>query len=165
MTRDEVASAYEAYGAVLHRRAVRWLGSDEEASDVLQDVFCAFWTARDRFRGESALFTFLYRMTTNKCIDRLRQRSRRGDTLPLLERDAAKDAAQGHRVESREMLAIATTGLPDAVVETAVLVYVEGFTQEEAADFLSISRRAVAKRLARFKSVGGSNWEAANESA
>jgi RNA polymerase sigma-70 factor, ECF subfamily len=63
----------------LHRSKVlnlswRILGSQHEAEDALQEVFIKVFDRIDHFRGESAFSTWIYRMTTNYCLDVLRRK-------------------------------------------------------------------------------------------
>jgi len=54
----------------------RMVTDHDEAQDVLQDSFVKVWHNLDQFRGGSALFSWLYRITHNQCLDHLRRRKR-----------------------------------------------------------------------------------------
>lgn len=159
--RRAIAAAYEEYGHALFRRARALLGNDDDAYEVVQEVFCQFWRRKNNFEGRSALFTYLYRIATNLSIDRLRRRKTRGDEFALDDsRDTASDSrggpnidsdhVTGRRAEALKEVIHLTAGLDRDVVVTAVLVHVDGFTQEEAAASLGVSRRTVGKRLKKF---------------
>ncbi len=153
--RKAIGAAYEQYGHALYRRARHLLGNDDDAYEVVQEVFCQFWRRKKSFEGRSALFTYLYRIATNLSIDRLRRRKTRGEEFLLDEgRDmtdsAHKSSTTGRRAEALKEVMHLTEGLEHDVVATAVMVHVDGFTQEETAVNLGVSRRTVGKRLKKF---------------
>src|SRR5215470_17817973 len=78
--------------ARVFRQALHLLGNPAEAEEVAQDVFVAFYEKARTFRGESALATWLYRLTANAALSRLRRRQRSkevalDDYLPQLRED------------------------------------------------------------------------------
>src|SRR5215468_8858620 len=78
-----------AFGEVVRRHrdrlwavALRTLGDREEAADAVQDALVSAYRSADRFRGDSAVTTWLHRIVVNACIDRARRRQAR-PTVPL----------------------------------------------------------------------------------
>jgi RNA polymerase sigma-70 factor (ECF subfamily) len=70
-----------AFGELFHRHrdrlwavALRTTGDREEAADALQDALLSAYRAAERFRGDSAVTTWLHRIVVNACLDRLRRR-------------------------------------------------------------------------------------------
>jgi RNA polymerase sigma-70 factor, ECF subfamily len=88
-------------GAVL-RLALHLMGSEHEAQDVYQDAFLRAYRNLPRFRFECSFYTWMYRIVTNLCLDRLRnRRSRREDSSVVLnsegeERDLLHYVADSH---------------------------------------------------------------------
>jgi RNA polymerase sigma-70 factor (ECF subfamily) len=70
------ATLFRRYGSRVFRQALHLLGNPAEAEEVAQDVFVAFYEKARTFRGESALATWLYRLTANAALSRLRRRKR-----------------------------------------------------------------------------------------
>ena len=65
--------------ALKHRQAVYWtaislLGNADDAEDTTQEVFIKAFKSMDTFRGDSAFYTWLYRITVNLCLNQLRKR-------------------------------------------------------------------------------------------
>lgn len=150
---DEVAigALYERYGHAIYRRCLRLVGSDEDAQELLQEVFCQFWRGRKKFRGDSSTFTFLYRIATNLSIDRLRRRTTAGVSVSLDEsRDGQDTRGPGERVEAATQLAALTEGLDAETITIAVMSHVDGLTQDEIAESLDLSRRTIGKKLKKF---------------
>src|SRR5215470_15119269 len=67
---------FRRYGSRVFRQALHLLGNPAEAEEVAQEVFAALYEKATTFRGESALATWLYRLTANAALSRLRRRQR-----------------------------------------------------------------------------------------
>lgn len=144
-----IADAYRRYGHALYRRALSLLAQPEDAHDIVQETFCQFWQRRERFRGQSSLFTYLYRITTNLSIDRLRRRKTAG---PAIDADHVPLATPGDsgRVAAAEELAVLLEGLDEETVMIGVLAHLDRMTQDEIGLACDLSRRTIGKRLQRF---------------
>ena len=79
----ELEASLEQHRAELTGYAYRMLGSAFEAEDAVQDTFLRAWRAYDRFEGRSQLRSWLYRITTNVCLDMLGSRQRRARPMDL----------------------------------------------------------------------------------
>ena len=66
-------SIVDAYSERLYWHVRRFLCSHEDTNDLLQDIFIKIWTALPGFRGDSQLFTWLYRIATNEVLNYLRK--------------------------------------------------------------------------------------------
>lgn len=101
MTDTEIISIYregrreEAFGHIvgnyserLYWHVRRFLCCHEDTDDLLQDIFMKVWTALPNFRGDSRLFTWIYRIATNEVLNHLRKHK----TVSLIRmHDAAAD--------------------------------------------------------------------------
>src|SRR5579863_2526716 len=67
----------EPYRRELQVHCYRMLGSVQDAEDVLQDALLAAWQGLDGFEGRASLRTWLYKITTNRCLNARRAASRR----------------------------------------------------------------------------------------
>ena len=150
----EIAELYERYGHSLYRRCFQLVGSEEDARELLQEVFYQFWRGRKKFERRSSPFTFLYRIATNLSIDKLRRRKTAGYHYEFDEsRDGvAPGSGPGANTDALSELAALTEGLDEETLTVAVLSHVDGLTQEEIAATLGLSRRTIGKRLKKFTS-------------
>jgi RNA polymerase sigma-70 factor (ECF subfamily) len=154
----EIEKLYRQYGPALYRRAMSLLSREAEAHEIVQETFLQFWKARTKFRRESSPFTFLYRITTNLSIDRLRRRTTAGTHMSYEDHhEHGGGAGPDARIAAASELAMLTQGLDDEVVAIAVMSLVDGLTQEQIAEALGLSRRTIVKRLKKFRKVTGAN--------
>jgi RNA polymerase sigma-70 factor (ECF subfamily) len=70
---DAFATLVMMHGSLVYNLALRTLGDAQEAEDVAQETFVRAWQGLPRFRAQSRLSTWLYRITTNLCYNRLPQ--------------------------------------------------------------------------------------------
>ena len=63
----------DSYSEQLYWHVRRFLSSHEDTNDLLQDIYIKIWTALPSFRGESQIFTWLWRIATNEVLNHLRK--------------------------------------------------------------------------------------------
>ncbi len=136
--------------------AARLLSDRAEAEDVAQEVMLRLWrVAPDWRRGEAQVATWVYRVATNLCTDRLRGRARRR-SMPLDEAPEPVDATRGAEaglIETDRMVALqrALDHLPDRQRQAVVLRHIEGLTNPQIAEVMDIGTEAVESLTARGK--------------
>jgi RNA polymerase sigma-70 factor (ECF subfamily) len=159
---DEQAFADLAgrYSPRLLALAWRLLGNRADAEDALQRALLRLFRSAASYRPEWAVSTWLYRITTNVCVDEMRRRASRAD----LQEEAVDEEADGQAT----LFARATgSGDPgrDLDVQRALrsvprearillaLRYVDGLTYRELARVRGISVNTVKSQLARGKTI------------
>ena len=145
--------------------ARRMLGDEMEAEDVAQDAFLRLWRQADRWEGGRAqVSTWLYRVTVNSCIDRMRaRREETVDTLP----EVSDSATQQQALEEEELevyMDAALQGLPERQRLALVLFHYENLSMSVVAETMDASVEAVESLLARgrrtLKKSLKSQWKA-----
>ncbi|MGK5532314.1 RNA polymerase sigma factor SigM [Streptomyces sp. URMC 129] len=138
--------------------ALRTLGDREEAADALQDALVSAYRAAHTFRGQSAVTTWLHRITVNACLDRARKaKTRRTSPMPEPERLEAllepHESAEGpaERQDLRRELRLALAQLPAEQRAALVLVDMQGYPVAEAARILETPVGTVKSRCARAR--------------
>ncbi|MFB6873108.1 RNA polymerase sigma factor SigM [Streptomyces sp. NPDC056323] len=158
-----VAGDPDAFGELVRRHrdrlwavAIRTLGDREEAADAVQDALVSAFRAAHTFRGQSAVTTWLHRITVNACLDRVRKAATRR-TAPvddterfeqLLEPHESAEAPAERQDLHRELLAALAT-LPAEQRAALVLVDMQGYPVAEAARILDVPTGTVKSRCAR----------------
>ncbi|WP_219944223.1 RNA polymerase subunit sigma-70 [Iamia sp. SCSIO 61187] len=77
------AAAFASHRAELEVHCYRMTGSASDAEELVQETFLRAWRHRDRYQGTASMRTWLYRIATNACLDRLRAASRRTQPVGL----------------------------------------------------------------------------------
>ena len=157
MTEEEFAEVVENYTSFVYNVAYRMMNSPDDADDVVQDAFISAYRAKDRFRGDAQVTTWLYRITVNAALMRIRKDKRRIQmTAPedsYLERNVADwedtpDKAALNSELSREIKGKIAL-LPEDLRTAVVLRDVQGLSNTEAAEILDVSISALKARLHR----------------
>ena len=164
------AAAFERlvseYTGDVYALLYRLTADPEEARDLTQETFLRTFQSISRFRGDSNLKTWLYRIAVNQARNRWRwwRRRKRDVTVSLdatddsheqplsarLRNDDAVDPEQETLAKEREgQLREALLGLRQSYREAVILRDVEGFSYEEVADTLQISIGTVKSRISR----------------
>jgi RNA polymerase sigma-70 factor (ECF subfamily) len=150
--RGELEALYRSYGALVRRRARGILGDEHEAEDAMQEVFVRVINAMGEFRRQSQPSTWLYRITTNLCLNRLRDGRRRRDHLTRLGQEAIDTPRVSNMPpELRSTMERLLAAVPAELAEAAVYYYVDEMDQAEIAKLVGVARRTVGYRLDRFR--------------
>jgi RNA polymerase sigma factor (sigma-70 family) len=132
---------YREHGHQVLRRARRLLRNDEDARDVVQDVFLDIFKNPDRFEARSSIATYLYAATTHACLNRIRDGKNRSRLLAI--ESPVKATVAQPRGETRALACEILAGLSDTEAALAVYLYCDELTHDEIADLFGCSRRHV----------------------
>ena len=148
----------EKYRQRVYRLARNVLHDSEEAFDVAQEAFIRAFQALPTFRGQSAFYTWLFRITLNVASDRARQRTARGRAFgterveeeewsrTLVDPGEGPDASAA-RAEERRRIGRALDALPPHHRAIIMLSDLEGLSYREIAEVLGIPMGTVMSRL------------------
>lgn len=136
--------------------ALRTTGDPEEAADAVQEALLSAFRRAGSFRGDAQVTTWLHRIVVNACLDSMRRRkSKPTDPLPaeqdrdigLADRGSAADTQDAS--DRRTDILAALRQLSEEQRAALVLVDMEGYTVEEAADLLNCAPGTVKSRCSR----------------
>ena len=144
----EFSKLYEVYAPMVYRRSMMLLRDESEAEDMMQNVFLRVFERWDSL-DVSQPSSLLWNTTTRLCLNRIRDKKRRGldtDTSELLLSIACADDDEGEK-EAKGILAKLFSREPESSRTIAVLHFVDGMTLEETAHEVGLSVSGVRKRL------------------
>src|ERR1700676_835076 len=158
-----VADLSNSYGSTIYQLAFRYLKNREDAEEVAQDVLLKVYQKIDAFRGDSALSSWIYRITFNAAMSRLREFKQNLPAVPDLAYD--NDASQPvtrevvdwspladeevFRAEMRQTLVSALQQMPLLYRAPVMLRDVQGLSTEEASAVLHVKEQTLKSRLHR----------------
>jgi RNA polymerase sigma-70 factor (ECF subfamily) len=164
MNEAEFRAQSEPLRRELEIHCYRMLGSVQDAEDVVQETFLAAWRGYDAFEHRASFRTWLYKIATNRCLNALRDASRRPDPeLPL----APEPTRYGEPLwlqpwpdeiyEAKEAIGLAfivgLQHLPPTQRAALVLRDVLGFRAAEVAEMLDTTTAAVNSGLQRARAT------------
>ena len=138
---------YEAYAPMVYRRCVFLLKDEDEAKDMLQNVFLRIYERLDSL-DLAQPSSLLWNTATRLCLNRIRDKRRRGldvDSSELLLNIACAEEDDGR--EAGGILSRIFSKEQESTRTIAVLHYVDGMTLEETAETVGLSVSGVRKRL------------------
>ena len=158
-----VSDLSDLYGSKIYQLAFRYLRNREDAEEVAQDVLLKVYQKIDAFRGDAALSSWIYRITFNTAMSRLREFKQNlpvameatsdEDTGVPLKREIADGLPLADeavlRAEMREVLVGALRELPLLYRAPVILRDVQGLTTEEASAVLHVKEQTLKSRLHR----------------
>lgn len=161
---DAFAQLVEANQNRIYSLALRMVGNPEDAADLAQEAFLSAWRGLERFQGEAAFSTWLYRLASNACIDFLRKEKRKraaggvlslddteeGATLDLPDYDADPHR-QLEQSEVRRAIADGLAGLSPEHRNVLTLREISGLSYAEIADLLGLEEGTVKSRISRAR--------------
>lgn len=168
--RDEAAfnELITLYQGRIYRLLFRMLGDAAEAEDLAQEVFITVFKSIDGFRGDSKLSTWLYRVATNHCKNRIkylqrRARGKKKEFDEIAEHEAIESATMNpsssiarpdqvvEAYEKEQILKEAIASLDDDHRELVVLRDIEHMTYEQIQEITGLAEGTVKSRLHRAR--------------
>jgi RNA polymerase sigma-70 factor (ECF subfamily) len=143
-----IEALYRRFGSLVFRRARRLLRDEQAALDATQEVFVRAMQAKlelDSSDPERSAVGWFYRITTNHCLNRLRDEKRRH-----LWEGARADLVPENTLPELSA-ALLLRSLPDDLKALAVYAYLDGMSQEEIAALLGTSQRTISTRLKELR--------------
>ena len=167
--RDEsaVAELDALYRARIQQLAMRYMKNPEDAEEVAQDVLLKVYDKIDAFRGDAALSSWIFRITFNTVMSRLRSQKfmhrlevRAGDLAADVEENGGRIRHEPVdwssmadeavlRTQMREKLSEAMRDMPEIYRVPVVLRDLQGLSTEEASERLGIKEQTLKSRLHR----------------
>ena len=154
-SRDALALLWQAHSSNVLNLAFRMLKDRDQAEDILMDVFVQVPKAVQGFRGESALGTWLYRLTVNACLMKLRSQKRHRELEEekldvIVEEVIGKVNSQGEDFDA-ELLEKGLAQLPAETRSMLWLKDAEDLDVKDLAEIYKMPEGTVKARLSRAR--------------
>ena len=137
---------------MLRAAAFRILGDQNEVDDAVQEALITAWNKYSRFRSGAKLSSWVYRITVNKCCDRLRKRKREAEKLKNFAA-SAETFSDSDNSEQCQILLETVSGLSEPHRGTILIGILGGFSSTDAAAMLGCSVNTLHQRIFRAKKV------------
>jgi RNA polymerase sigma-70 factor (ECF subfamily) len=146
---------YDQFCDKVYNTAISYVQSQQDAEEITQDVFTSVFRNASKFKGDSALGTWIYRITVNTSINYI-NRKKRFSLLNFSNEEIEKPDFEhpGVLLEKRESAKIlfqVIDTLPDSQKTAFILSFVEELPRQEVADIMEISLKATESLLQRAK--------------
>ena len=162
---DAFAKLVEANQNKIYSLALRMTGNPEDGADLAQEAFLKAWRSLPTFQEESSFSTWLYRLTSNLCIDFLRKEKRRKAAVTTISLDDDEDESlpvevpdqrftpetEVERRELRTAMSRALKVMSEEHRQILILREVEGLSYSEIAELLNLEEGTVKSRIARAR--------------
>jgi RNA polymerase sigma factor (sigma-70 family) len=163
LTSKDLKKIYDEYHLMVFNLALNYLQNTEEAEEITQDVFVKVFQSYDRFKHQSSIKTWIYRIALNQCNDLLKykQRQKRFSVLERIFDDNGTIKHEqpdwnhpGIQIENSEQFHILLSTidkLPEIQKSAFLLSHIEGLGNKEIAEIVEKSVGAVESILQRTK--------------
>lgn len=155
---------YALFKDKVYNTSISYLQQENDAEEVTQDVFVEVYHNAGTYKGGASVSTWIYRITVNKCLDRIRYNNRQkrfsfitsifNKDTGVLQHDKPHFDHPGVGAENREraaMLFNAIRQLPENQQTAFILKQVEGLSQREISQIMDMGEKAVESLLQRAK--------------
>lgn len=149
----------------IYNLTLRMVGNPDDALDLSQEAFLNAWKGLPSFQGDSSFSTWLYRLASNACLDFLRSKKRRQDTIgsafSLDDEDSPPPPADEslrpeehlERKERSTALHRALNNLPAHHRQVLVMRELSGLSYQEISDVMELDLGTVKSRLTRARAA------------
>jgi RNA polymerase sigma-70 factor (ECF subfamily) len=146
---------YEKFAPAIYAHCRRFLNSPAAARDATQEAFIRVIARGVVLPKEEEALRYLYRVSTNVCLNLLREHNVHTRAVPTLAANAQHVASAESGLADREFVNAVLDRCGDGGAKVAIMHYLDGMSQVEIAEVLGITRRTVFNRLRKLSRIAG----------
>jgi RNA polymerase sigma-70 factor (ECF subfamily) len=145
------------YKDLVYTLAYRMLKHREEAEEVAQDAFVKVYRSLNKFKGDSKFSTWIYKVTYNTCLDRLKKNKKHFNDVPIDEYTEHKletidNALEGMiKMERSDLIKRCINKLPSESSYLLTLYYFEELSLDEMSKIIGITSNTIKVKLYRAR--------------
>lgn len=162
---QELAALYDRYAHIVYRRCLSILRNQEDAHDAVQETFARVIRHHGDFQGNASPLTWMYKISTNYCLNQLRNGNSRRNKLDVNKHEfEATAAASSGKLDEARVLAL----LEQVDEETRAVVvhtFFDECTRQEVAELVGLSVPTVRKRIEDFLALARTEMKVPTENA
>jgi RNA polymerase sigma-70 factor (ECF subfamily) len=151
----ELASLYAKYSPAIYAHCRRFLQSPAAARDATQEAFVRVLARGVVLPREEEALRYLYRVSTNVCLNLLREHNVHTRAAPALAANASHVGSAESGLADREFVNAVLDRCGEGGAQVAIMHYLDGMSQVEIAEVLGITRRTVFNRLRKLARIAG----------
>ncbi|MBK8504627.1 MAG: sigma-70 family RNA polymerase sigma factor [Saprospiraceae bacterium] len=149
------AELYKLYSDKVYNTALSYAQNKEDAEEITQDVFTKIYRKASKFKGQSSVSTWVYRITVNTSLNKIKSKKKfsflQWGNSDIDKPDFEHPGILLEKRESSKILFRAIDSLPDSQKTAFILSFVEELPRQEVADVMETSLKATESLLQRAK--------------
>lgn len=151
LTEREFASLVKQYSRIINKVSYFYATEALPFDDLRQEIYINVWRSLEKFRGDSKMSTWIYRVAVNSALMALRSAKPKFETVNL--DSSPKDLSSELSDEQRENLQTMHTliGRLGEMEKAVILLWLDEYSYDEIADTLGLKRNTVATKIHRIK--------------
>jgi RNA polymerase sigma-70 factor (ECF subfamily) len=150
-----LAELYAKYAPAIYAHCRRFLQSPAAARDATQEAFVRVIARGVVLPREEEALRYLYRVSTNVCLNLLREHNVHARAVPALTANTSHVGSAESGLADREFVNAVLDQCGEGGAQVAIMHYLDGMSQVEIADVLGITRRTVFNRLRKLARIAG----------
>ena len=148
---QDFSTVAEQFHPLMYKTSRSFTQSEADFQDLYQEMLIQLWQALPRFKGQSALSTYVYRIVLNTAMTYRRQAKKHAILSDLPEEGlAVEDSGAAEKEREVQMLYQAIYALPTAD-RSLILLYLDGKKYQEIAEILGLTSTHVGVKVSRLK--------------
>ena len=150
LNEKDFEKAMEIYGGIISKVCYYFSADSDEFKDLRQEVFYNLWKGWDKFRKDSKISTWIYRISFNTCVSYQRKEKKSKNCIPIDQMLDIPADSDSRLVEKYNIMHDLIRQLPYQE-RAIILMWLDDKTYEEIAELIGINRNTLAVKLKRIK--------------